>query len=212
MAEIKAVLFDMDGVLIDARDWHYEALNMALSPFGIEIGRESHLSTFDGLSTRQKLGILSRSHAIPEKLHGFLNELKQNYTQELIATRCRPVFQHRYLLSRLKREGYRLAMCSNSVRLSVDVMAKNAGLSEFLEFTLSNEDVNAPKPDPEMYNMAITRMGLNPCECLIVEDNENGILAARASGAHVMEVASPDDVTYSRIKTVLKDIAAEAVA
>ncbi len=212
MAEIKAVLFDMDGVLIDARDWHYEALNMALSPFGIEIGRESHLSTFDGLSTRQKLGILSRSHAIPERLHDFLNELKQNYTQELIATRCRPVFQHRYLLSRLKREGYRLAMCSNSVRLSVDVMAKNAGLSEFLEFTLSNEDVKAPKPDPEMYTMAITRMGLDPRDCLIVEDNENGILAARASGAHVMEVASPDDVTYSRIKTVLEAITAEAVA
>jgi len=203
MVKIKAVLFDMDGVLIDARDWHYEALNMALTPFGIVIGRESHLSTFDGLSTRQKLEILTKTHGIPEKMHGFLNELKQKYTQEIISQKCHPVFQHRYLLSRLKREGYRLAMCSNSVRQSVRVMTENAGLMEFLEFYLSNEDVKKPKPDPEMYTAAIERMGLAPEECLIVEDNDNGILAAQASGGHVLRVSNPDDVNYTWLNTAL---------
>jgi beta-phosphoglucomutase len=52
---IKAVVFDMDGVLIEAKDWHYEALNRALKLFGYEISRYEHLTTFDGLPTRRKL-------------------------------------------------------------------------------------------------------------------------------------------------------------
>ena len=58
MSKIKAVIFDMDGVLIDAKDWHYEALNMALRTFGLEISRHDHLTTYDGLSTKHKLEML----------------------------------------------------------------------------------------------------------------------------------------------------------
>jgi len=206
MSQIKAVLFDMDGVLIDARDWHYEALNMALAPFGYVINRESHLLSFDGLSTRQKLVKLSQAYGLPEQLHDFINELKQKFTQELIASRCNPTFQHRYVLARLKREGYHLALCSNSIRASIDVMCEKAGLAEFLEFTLSNEDVSKAKPDPEIYTKAIQRLGLNPEECLIVEDNENGITSAKASHAHVLEVSCPDDVTYQLIIKTIKAI------
>ena len=73
---IKAVLFDMDGVLIDAKDWHYEALNRALEHFGFAISRESHLSTFDGLPTRAKLQMLTKARGLPERLHEFINSLK----------------------------------------------------------------------------------------------------------------------------------------
>ena len=77
---IKAILFDMDGVLIDARDWHYDALNKALSHFGYLISRDSHLSTFDGLPTKDKLQILSKSKNLPFGLHSHINKLKQKYT------------------------------------------------------------------------------------------------------------------------------------
>src|SRR6476620_8909923 len=117
--KIKAVLFDMDGVLIDARDWHYEALNKALGIFGMTIGRDAHLATFDGLPTRRKLEILSASRGLPPGLPGFLNGLKQASTLEIIHARCRPRFQHQYALAALKRAGYRLAVCSNAVRHSV---------------------------------------------------------------------------------------------
>ena len=68
---IKAVIFDMDGVLIDAREWHYEALNRALRLFGMEISRTDHLTTFDGLPTRRKLEMLSSTNGLPVELHGF---------------------------------------------------------------------------------------------------------------------------------------------
>jgi beta-phosphoglucomutase len=200
---IKAILFDMDGVLIEAKEWHYEALNKALSLFGMPISRIDHLSTFDGLPTRKKLELLSIDRGLPNQLHEFINQLKQKYTMELVHTQCNPRFVHEYALSRLKREGYKIAVCSNSIRATVDAMMQRANLKKYLDLSLSNEDVATGKPDPEIYLKAIKHFQLSPGECLIVEDNENGIRAAKASGAHVMVVSDTDEVNYHNIKTHL---------
>ncbi|MFN3352201.1 MAG: HAD family hydrolase [Brevundimonas sp.] len=198
---IKAVIFDMDGVLVDARDWHYEALNRALKLFGMEISRYDHLTTFDGLPTKKKLQMLTAARGLPPQLHDFINDMKQQYTMEIVASECKPTFGQQYALSRLKAEGYRLAVCSNSIRRSVEVMMERSELMPYLDFLLSNQDVTRAKPDPEMYALAISRMGLEPTEALIVEDNENGVAAGRAAGAHVLEVTGVEDVTYHAIKS-----------
>ena len=78
-------------------------------------------------------------------------------------------------------------------------MLTNAALIDYIEFFISNEDVKKAKPNPEMYNNAISRLKFKPDECMIVEDNENGIRAARASGAFVMEVDHVEDVNYQNI-------------
>jgi beta-phosphoglucomutase len=202
---IKAVLFDMDGVLIEAKDWHYEALNRVLDLFGMSIERESHLATFDGLPTKRKLEILEKTRGFPRGLHDFANKLKQDRTMEMATALCRPVFHHRFALSQLKRDGLRLAVCSNSVRQSVELMMKLSGLAPFLDLMISNEDVSKSKPDPEMYNTAIKRFGLPPREVLILEDNDHGIAAARASGAHVMVIGTTDDVRYTNIRNAIAD-------
>jgi beta-phosphoglucomutase len=203
---IKAILFDMDGVLIDAKDWHYEALNRALEHFGYTISRDSHLSTFDGLPTREKLKILSAARDLPLGLHDFLNELKQGYTLEFSYQRCKPVFNHQYALSRLKCDGYKIAVCSNSVRRSVESMMKLSALENHLDLVISNEDVTKGKPDPEMYLSAMHTLKVNPEECLILEDNDHGIQAATASGGHLLKIGVPDDVTYENIKTRIIEI------
>jgi haloacid dehalogenase superfamily, subfamily IA, variant 3 with third motif having DD or ED/haloacid dehalogenase superfamily, subfamily IA, variant 1 with third motif having Dx(3-4)D or Dx(3-4)E len=200
MAKIKAVIFDMDGVLIDAKEWHYEALNKALSLFGYEISRYDHLVTYDGLPTSKKLEMLSREKGMPVKLHRFINELKQQYTVDKIFTDCSPVFIHEYALSKLKKEGYKIAVASNSIRHTIELMMEKSSLMQYLDFFLSNQDVKKAKPDPEIYNTAIKKLGLQPYECLIVEDNFNGIQAAKGSGAHVMEVETVYDVNYENIK------------
>lgn len=206
MEKLRAIIFDMDGVLIDAKDWHYEALNKALSLFGMEISRYDHLVTYDGLPTRQKLEMLSVERGLPRELHEFINGMKQQYTMEIVYAKCKPTFYHEYALAKLKNEGYRLAVCSNSVRNSVKVMMEKANLLQHLEFFLSNEDVTQSKPDPEMYNNAISRLSLCPEECLILEDNENGIKAALASGAHLKEVCCVEEVNYQSIKQKITEI------
>ncbi|MGI8581291.1 MAG: HAD family hydrolase [Chitinophagaceae bacterium] len=204
--KIKAIIFDMDGVLIDAKEWHYEALNTALKLFGLEISRYDHLVTFDGLPTKKKLEMLSLEGGFPQKLHEFVNELKQQYTMEIVYTKCKPIFQHQYALAKLSAEGFRLAVGSNSVRKTIDVMMEKAGLAKYIDFFLSNEDVIKSKPDPEIYITAMQKMNLSPEECLIVEDNDKGIKAALASGANLLKVEHPGDVDYYKIKNRINEI------
>jgi len=203
---IKAIVFDMDGVLIEAKDWHYEALNKALRLFGYEISRFEHLTTFDGLPTRSKLEMLTIDRALPRALHDFINEMKQQYTVEIVFTSCKPRFVHEYSLSKLKAMGYRLGVASNSIRSTVDLMMQKAHLDRYLELTLSNEDVKKAKPDPEMYVVAMHRLGVRPEECLIVEDNENGIKAARASGGHVLVVRDVNEANLDNILSFLRRV------
>lgn len=207
---IKAILFDMDGVLIEAKDWHYEALNMALDLFGMPISRDAHLSTFDGLPTKDKLNLLTKTRGFPRGLHDFTNRLKQNYTQEITYARCRPVFHHRDALSRLKQEGYKLAVCSNSVIDTVKLMMNLSKLEPYLDLQLSAQHVERGKPDPAIYILAMEKLGVTPDETLILEDNDHGIEAARASGAHLMTIGLTTDVSYPRIRKVIDSIEAAA--
>ena len=206
MSKIKAVIFDMDGVLIEAKEWHYDALNKALELFGMEIGRYDHLVTYDGLPTRKKLEMMTLERGLPASLHNFIYAMKQQYTMEMVTVQCKPSFFHEYALAKLKSEGYVLAVCSNAIRDSVETMLGKANLLQYLEFFLSNEDVKNSKPDPEIYNKAISRLKLLPKECLIIEDNDYGIKSARASGGHVMAVTQVEDVNYQNIKQRIAEI------
>jgi len=206
MSKIKAILFDMDGVLIDAKDWHYEALNKALRLFGHEITRYDHIHNFDGLPTKDKLMLISEESYLPESLHSFINELKQQYTREEIELKCKPVFQHEYALSKLKNEGYVLAVCSNSIRDTIENMMKKSALMGYLSLIMSNEDVEKAKPNPEIYIKAMDRLGFMPDECLILEDNKNGIKAALDSGAHLLRINDIYDVNYTNIKNRIAEI------
>lgn len=201
---IRAVVFDMDGVLVDARDWHYEALNRALAHVGCAISRFDHLVTYDGLPTRDKLEMLTLEHGLPRSLHGFLNDLKQRYTMDIVATRCRPTFAHEYALSRLRHDGLRLAVASNSVRSSISAIMEKTALAQYLEFTLSNQDVSRAKPNPEIYTTAVERLELEPREVLVVEDNEKGVRAATEAGTHVLQVRGPADVTYDLVAAEIR--------
>jgi len=204
--KIKAVIFDMDGVLIEAKDWHYQALNRALGVFGYMISRYDHLVTYDGLPTIMKLDMLSREQGLPRRLHEFINELKQKYTMELVYTHCKPRFYHEYALSKLKADGYKIGCASNSIKDSINVMLEKSNLSRYMDVIFSAQDVVKPKPDPDMYIRAMGELGYSPEQCLIVEDNENGIKAAYASGGHVLVVQEVDEVNIENINRAIAQV------
>jgi len=208
--KIKAVIFDMDGVLIEAKDWHYNALNKALDLFSMKISRYDHLVTYDGLPTVTKLDMLTLEKGLPRELHEFINELKQKYTIELVHRFCKPRFYHEYALSQLKAQGYLVGCGSNSVKDSINIMLEKSNLDQYMDIIVSAQDVESPKPDPAMYNKIISYFGLQPDECLIVEDNENGIKAAKLSGAHVLVVQEVDEVNISNINKKIDQINQEA--
>jgi len=203
---IKAILFDMDGVLVDAKDWHYEALNKALKLFGYEISRYEHLVTYDGLPTKVKLEMLTRERGLPAVLHPFISEMKQKYTLDYAFNNCKPRFEHEFALSKLKSEKYKLAVCSNAVRESVEIMLAKSNLLSYFDIVLSNQDITKSKPDPEIYTTAMKKLGFKPEECLVIEDNEKGIKAAQAAGAHVLAVKTVADTNYANITRKIKGI------
>ena len=203
MDKIKGVFFDLDGVLVDAKIIHYEALNSAL-PEEYRITWKDHFSIYDGLKTNQKLKILHERRNMPSSIFQSVWEKKQEFTQiklSELTTDC----QLQTVFKMLKKEGVKIAVCSNSIRATVVTVLTKLGLIELVDFFVSNEDVRNSKPHPEMYWKAMIQFNLNPSEVLIVEDSPHGLKAAANSGAHVLRVKNPSEVTLENIFSNIKN-------
>lgn len=199
---IDTVLFDMDGVLIDATEWHYDALNEALEIFGFEIDREEHLVRFNGMTTRKKLEILSLEKGLPRELHEIISEVKQDRTLRIAARKCFPTAAHLILLSTLKNKGMKVGVVTNSIRMTTEFMFQYSGVAKFLDVLVTNEDVENPKPAPDGYLLAMKKLGSNPANTVVVEDGMHGIQAAKAAGARVVEVRDPGDVSLEILERI----------
>ena len=206
MSSIKAVLFDMDGVLIDAREWHYEALNEVLRIFGYEITRSMHEDRFDGLSTSKKLEMLTKEVGLPRHIHGMINRIKQDRTLRIAASNCFPNIAHQVLISKLKKQGFKVGVVTNSIRQTTEFMLTYAGLFELLDVVITNQDVDKPKPNPDGYQLAMQKLDVLPSETLIVEDSPYGIAAGKASGAKVVQVNSVSDVSIDLFYDLIPEI------
>ena len=194
---IKLIIFDLDGVLVEAKQIHYDALNKALGTTYF-ISWEEHLSIYDGLKTNQKLDMLTEKKGLPINMHKQIWDDKQKYTlNELSSLRSNSQLQ--VCMDLLINDGYKLAICSNSIRKTVLTVLSKFDIIDRFDLILSNEDVKHSKPHPEMYWTAMSKMGCLPEETLIVEDSPYGLLAASRSNANVMRVSSPNEVTYNNI-------------
>jgi beta-phosphoglucomutase len=199
----EAVVFDMDGVLIDAKEWHFQALNSALELFGFNIDKQEHLDRFDGLPTKDKLKILSSERGFPTYLHKTINLVKQERTLRLAALNCYPKPNLITIMSYLKLSGYKIGLATNSIRLTTETMMKYAGLIDYFDLILTNEDVINSKPNPEIYLKAINYFHLQPSQVLVFEDNHHGIQAASSAGCSIFEVQSPDQLFLDQVISAL---------
>ncbi len=194
---IKAIIFDLDGVLIDATEWHYEALNDALKLFGHEIGLDEHVSTYNGLPTLEKLNLMSERKGLPKGLHEIIKIMKRKFTDERVRQLCNPSHEKQIMLKTLKDKGYKLACCSNAQKYSVVNMLKFAGLDNYFNLILGNDEGYKAKPEPDIYLAAFKQLKISPKEAIIIEDASHGIEAAKRSGAKVIAVRGFEDVNLS---------------
>ena len=199
---MKLILFDLDGVLIDAKDIHYQALNRAL---GAEyaISQEEHRNIYDGCKTFQKLEILTKRKGLPVEQYTEISNWKQQYTIGEIA-KLKPIQEIVELFNYLEQNGYKIGVCSNSIRRTVLTALAKTELMQYCSVIVSNEDVKNSKPHPEMYWKAMSMMNVLPEDTLIVEDSPPGLLAAQRSGANYVRVDNPYDVTRDKILPNLK--------
>ena len=197
---IKLIVFDLDGVLVEAKKIHYDTLNQALKEIDEKyvITEAEHLSIYDGLKTTQKLELLTKNKGLHTDFYDDTWYRKQHLTIEAIS-QLQPDLQKIEMFKELRNRGYKLACASNSIRRSVLVMLAKIGIIEYMDLIISNEDVKNSKPHPEMYWKAMSMMSVLPEETLIVEDSPHGLLAASRSRANVLRVDNPHDLTLEKI-------------
>jgi HAD superfamily hydrolase (TIGR01509 family) len=201
---IKLIIFDLDGVLVEAKDIHYHALNKALGE-EYEININEHLSIYDGLKTKQKLDMLTKNKSLPISLHEEVWNKKQQYTLEMLDKLSVDI----NLLNTIKQlsyDGYKLAVGSNSIRKTVLTVLTKLGLVQYMDLILSNDDTKNSKPHPEIYWRTMSNMSFLPEETLILEDSPHGLLAAHRSTKNVLRIKTPKEVTYENIITKIKEI------
>jgi HAD superfamily hydrolase (TIGR01509 family) len=203
---IKLIIFDLDGVLIDAKKIHFEALNLALAEINqnLIIKWTDHLGIYDGLKTFQKLELLSRYKGLSPQLYDRIWKDKQKYT-EMMLDKLQYNENIYNCLHHLKSQGYIIACCSNSITNTINKSLDKIKTLGFFDLILSNEDVLNSKPHPEIYWQAMSKFGLYPEETMIIEDSPHGLKAASSSGAHVYRVKNPEDITLKNIINNIKN-------
>ena len=201
----KLVIFDLDGVLIDSRDMHYEALNRALAVVDEEyvITREEHLSVYDGLPTTRKLELLTEKKGLPVVEYDNIWQDKQTATLDIFSE-LKPDYELMHYFQQLKEKGYSIAVASNSVRNTVKLVLLRLGLLEFVHYHLSNEDVFRSKPFPEMYWRCMIACNALPKDTVIFEDSHIGRQGALDSGSHLIAIEDRPDLTQSKIDKVFE--------
>lgn len=204
---VRLVLFDLDGVLVDACDWHYEALNRALKEIAdYEISREDHFSTFNALTTRVKLKMLIEREVLKDEA-----QAEQVYVrkQELTVKTIEDLAEHdtdkMQLMQDIKDMNCRIGCVTNCIRDTATLMLKKTGTLDFLDILVSNQDVVHPKPHGEPYIRAMIHFGVQPEHVLIVEDSDKGVEAAQAAGVEkIWKVKNATQVTPDNFKKVLE--------
>ena len=200
----KLFIFDLDGVLVDACEWHHDALNEALREVcGFEISREEHVSTFNGIPTAKKLDILTNQGRVKKQKHSAIYSLKQQKTIILINERAYKRPEKIEMIEVLRSRGHKVCCYTNSIRETAEMMLKKSGVYEMFDLVLTNQDVQNPKPDPEGYERIIKEMDIDRSMTYIIEDSPRGIQAAKESGANVIEVGGPDEVNINLLRAMI---------
>lgn len=204
---MKLVIFDLDGVLVDTKIIHYNALNDALKNIEDKyiISWEEHIKIYDGLKTNEKLDILSKNKGLSKTFHNQIWKDKQEATIKYLSN-IKENLQLIETLSNLAKDGYKIACCSNSIKKTVLYILSKLNIIHFFDIIISNEDVKNSKPYPDMYWQAMSFFGILPEETLIIEDSPHGLLGANRSGANVMRVLNSLDTTYYNIIGFIKNM------
>jgi beta-phosphoglucomutase len=196
----RLMIFDLDGVLFESRDMHFDTLNGALTNSGYDpISREEHDERYNGLPTTTKLGMLGITGQVAE-------EIKVEKQARTLGWVHRNVHKDEGLVklfTDLHADGWQIAVASNAITVTVIRALQLLGLWSLCDFVTAGDRVEKPKPNPEMYLRCMQVCGAEPATTWIVEDSPVGVEAAIASGASVVHVSGPSDVDAA-VRTIME--------
>ena len=178
---IKAVIFDMDGVLMNSEDIHYEVERNILKRFNVDFQMEEHVK-YVGQRTADLWKGVCVDHSLDVEPELLAKEDNANYMQELKKGEFEPVRGIPQLIDHLEENGIRMIVASSATRSNIDIVMNKFGIVDRFEGYASGQDVQRAKPNPDIFLLAAEKLGLDPADCLVIEDAKHGVEAAKAAG------------------------------
>jgi beta-phosphoglucomutase len=191
MRELKAVIFDMDGVLVDSEPWHYEIETILFKKLGLDVSEELH-HTYLGTAGDLMYSDLKERFDIPMSLDELL-KWDEGYRIDIFSKMAdiKPIPGIPELLKELKYNNIKTAVATSSVPGIVDIILQKCGIVSYFDAVVTTETVGKSKPAPDVYLFAAQRIGVSPSNCVVFEDSFNGIRAARSASMYC--IAYQDD-------------------
>ena len=202
---IKAILYDLDGVLIDTTDCHYVILNKALEQVaGTSIEKHENDLYYDGLPTITKLDRLRKEGRVTLAQYDSIYQIKETHFMEYINqfTQRRP--EKEMLHEWSKGKGLKLGCVTNCRTDVTKAMLQKSGQGQYMDAVVHRDEVNNPKPHPEPYITCMVKLSVPPSECIILEDSDAGMKSAYAKGSVVIKVNSVDEVNISLLERYIR--------
>lgn len=179
---IKAILFDLDGTLIDSESVHYSCWNELLEPYGAKIGIEDYVANFQGVSITRNAERLRSVYGIQLGVEELIRGREALYQIRLSRGEIKLMPFASEILQACGRAQVPTGLVTSSARNEADVILKMTGFDQYFKESVTRTEVTNFKPHPEPYLTAATLMGVHAAQCLVVEDTFSGVSSAKAAG------------------------------
>lgn len=199
---VKAVIFDMDGVLIDSQPIHYKADMTTLEKLGVSISLKQ-LEQYAGTSNPNRFARFKKDFGIEQSVEE-ITIIQESIIFDLIAkNNLRPIKGVKQLLDDLKLHNLKLAVASSSSHKFIDAVLTKINVKDYFDIIVSGEDLKNSKPAPDIFLATANKLNIAPFDCIVIEDSENGVVAALAANMKCIGYINPNSGNQDLSKATL---------
>ncbi len=187
----EAVIFDMDGVLVNSEPFYVEVEQANFKKLGLIITEDEH-KTYQGTATDRMWEIIKQKHGIKqtvEELVEMTNAIVTPYFASLEIIDSMPGVEE--IIRQLKKKKIPMALASSSYPDVIAIILKKTGLINYFDAVIDSQMAGASKPEPDIFLLAAQKLGVSPGKCIVIEDSTNGIKAAKSAGMFCIAYAGP---------------------